>query len=527
MRHGTGISAARVLATSLLVLTACSESKGSGGTSFKPTSTKGEIVVMATEAGSRVDQRVFGTNVPAWLGGLVADDAFIAKTRALGTTLLRIPGGSWSNGYAWLPCEQSTPDCVFSGPVRPTNFIDFIQAVGTEAMWTISANATAQEAAALVAFFNGSVDDDTPIGTDRNGTDWKTVGTWAQLRSDNGNPDPQPIELWEVGNELYGGKAEIGGDCQDWGWEDVWTCDGAEYITGTDTNDGYLAVREAMKAVDPSISVGAVGISKQDEWENWGNEVISGAGDSLDFYVVHQYGFNGEPVADETLGLPDRTWATVVDNVRTAIATATPNRDVPIAVTEYNLVAGQDSDNNRQMTRALNAFFIAETIGEFVENGVSIANQWNLANGRPGNGTDYGMIDVNTGVRSPQYYAMALWTRFGSERLEIRASDLDGTQLQAWAGRNSNGDYTLMLINAGTTELTRTIRLEGAGTPTTASADVVTAASLDATEVAFNGSLDPSVDLATPPASSVPIVNGAVTATLAPLSISLVRISAG
>ena len=37
-------------------------------------------------------------------------------------------------------------------------------------------NGTAQEAAALVAFFNGDVDDSRTIGPDRNGRDWGTVG---------------------------------------------------------------------------------------------------------------------------------------------------------------------------------------------------------------------------------------------------------------------------------------------------------------------------------------------------------------
>jgi hypothetical protein len=55
-------------------------------------------------------------------------------------------------------------------------------------MYTINMNGTAQEAAALVAFFNGAVDDDTVIGVDVRGRDWGTVGDWATLRSQNGNP---------------------------------------------------------------------------------------------------------------------------------------------------------------------------------------------------------------------------------------------------------------------------------------------------------------------------------------------------
>ena len=34
------------------------------------------------------------------------------------------------------------------------------------------------------------------------------------------------------------------------------------------------------------------------------------------------------------------------------------------------------------MTQAVNAFYLAETIGQMAVNGVTIADQWNFANGR-------------------------------------------------------------------------------------------------------------------------------------------------
>ena len=46
------------------------------------------------------------------------------------------------------------------GGLRPTDFINFIKATGAEGMYTVNHNGTALEAAALVAFFNGAVDDD-------------------------------------------------------------------------------------------------------------------------------------------------------------------------------------------------------------------------------------------------------------------------------------------------------------------------------------------------------------------------------
>lgn len=99
-------------------------------------------------------------------------------------------------------------------------------------IWTVSINGSAQEAAALVAFFNGAVDDERPIGPDLRGRDWQTVGHWARLRAEVVSQEPFPVRYWEIGNEVYGAKGEVGPNCSEWGWEDVWTCDADEYLRG-------------------------------------------------------------------------------------------------------------------------------------------------------------------------------------------------------------------------------------------------------------------------------------------------------
>ena len=60
---------------------------------------------------------------------------------------------------------------------RPTDFIDFAQATGGEVMYTINQSGTSKEAAALVAFFNGSVSDNTTIGVDVRGV----IGVWSAI----------------------------------------------------------------------------------------------------------------------------------------------------------------------------------------------------------------------------------------------------------------------------------------------------------------------------------------------------------
>jgi hypothetical protein len=403
------------------------------------------------------DHRLLGSNLPAWIGPeRLAAPEFREATRESGVSLLRMPGGSWSNWYDWAGCEvRDAARCFFIGSARPSDFIDFLQATNLPGMWTLSANATAQSAAATVAFFNGDVDDTRTIGIDRLGVDWGTVATWAALRRAGGNPVPYRIALWEFGNEVFAGRPETGGDqCADFGWEDVWTCDGVEYVLGGDDHDGFLAVREAMIAVDPNIEVGAVGVSGPDDWSRWGSEVVESGGSDIDFYVLHGYGFDESPSGGAAVQRAQSQWPREVANVREYL-----DGTVPIAVTEYNLVAVEAGDTERTMTQAMNALYIADTIGQLAVSGVSIANQWTLASGTTESGADYGMIDLDDWSRFPQYEAIEMWGRAGSSLLPV---DVGDGALRAYATRHEDGRLTLIVLNLAGEESTRTVRLVGA-----------------------------------------------------------------
>jgi len=415
-----------------------------------------DVVVDVGAPSSAFDRRLLGTNVPAWIGPeRLADPKFQEATKESGVTLLRMPGGSWSNSYDWAGCElRDAERCYFIGSARPTDFIDFLQATDLPGMWTLSANATAQSAAAAVAFFNGDVGDGQVIGRDRQGVDWGTVGSWAALREAGGNADPNPIELWEFGNEVFGGRPDSGGEqCAVFGWEEVWTCDGAEYVVGDNEHDGYLKTRAAMLAVDPNIEVGAVGVGDPAAWSGWGGEVIESAGDDLDFYVVHAYGFDDSPSGDTAVQRPSTLWPQTMADVRERL-----DQDVPVAVTEYNLVSFEAGDTEQTMTQAMNALYIADTIGQLAVSGVEIANQWNLANGTTQSGTDYGMISLDDGSPFPQYEAMTMWSRAGSELVPVEVSD---DELRAYATRHDDGHLTMVMLNLTGEESSRSIWLSG------------------------------------------------------------------
>lgn len=398
-----------------------------------------------------IDQRLFGTNLPAWIGpdGL-ADPSFRERAVESGTTLIRLPGGSWSNAYDWRGCEERDADqCYWLWAARPSDFVEFLHATGIPASWTVNINETAEAAAAAVAFFNGNPDDERPIGTDRDGVDWGTVGRWARLRVEHGNADPARIQVWEVGNEVYGGRPVSGGaECAAFGWEDVWTCDGTEYVSGDDDHDGYLAISRAMREVDPQIEVGAVGVTPPGAWGDFGREVIDAAGDELDFYVIHSYGFNRSPEGDEALRRPE---SLVPELVATTRAELGP--EIPIAITEYNLVSFGDADTDATMIATQNALYIADLIGQMAIGGVSIANQWNLVSGVTETGTNYGLIDGESLQPYPQWEALTTWSQAGRWLLDTSTDD----DLHVYPTLHEDGRTTIIVVNLSGTSASRTI----------------------------------------------------------------------
>ncbi|MFN4294471.1 MAG: carbohydrate binding domain-containing protein [Thermoflexales bacterium] len=492
---------------------------------------------------------MLGSNLPAWLGpSKFSNPTFRARTAASGLKLLRLPGGSWSNSYGWLSCEMGSNQpgaepCGWgweSWASRPTHFINFLKATGMRGMWVVNPNGTSKEAAALVAFMNGSVNDNRVIGTDIRGTNWYTVGRWAALRVAGGNPDPVGIKLWEFGNEVYASKSSAAsssssGLCVSWAWEDTWTCDGYEYVngvgSGSSRREGYLEFRQAMQFVDPTITLAAVGTDNPGmpsdvggvTYSGWGSRVISAAGSQLEMYTIHPYPyFNLPPLMSQVLGNPQTYWPSFMGAVRNAFNTYGGERQAPVAITEFNLVGMSSKDMNQWMTRAVNALFLADSLGQAAQQGAVLFAQWDLANGRDSNGTEYGLMHEDNGFfRSPQYYVYPLWSRFGAHMVAVTSTADPASQVSVYAGWVNSSTVSLLAVNKLGTPVTTTIQTPGFGPLIGGTKWQIAASSLSAQNVTYNGVLNPADDLSNAPPTTLTVSGHATTQVLPSYSVTL------
>lgn len=509
-----------------------------------PTRIAATIDVDAAAEGVQFSPLILGSNLPAWLNpDKFENEQFRRRVAASGVTLLRIPGGAWGDEYGWLSCErrQNQPGavpCRFEWASRPTDFINFFRGVEElgvhiEPMYIMNMNYTAQEAAAAVAFFNSDIADTTLIGVDRNGTDWKTAGDWAQLRAAGGNPEPLGIHYWEIGNEVYGGKPGDPG-CQSNGWEETWTCKGDEYILGTDAHDGVLALRAAMLAVDPSIVVGVAGSTEAAQGNRWSQAVLETGSAEIDYFVIHSYPnyYNyGNPAKElaEIVAMPQTHWKRLKENTDKALERYAPGIPIPLVVNEYEIVpVWGKPDVRNYMNKYVDAIWIADSIGQMIANGFDVAAQWDIMNGKSDDwGNEFGLMKADgSNDRQPKYWAFPIWARFGTTMLPVTSSAKAESELSVYAGRLEDGTITLLAINKSDRWADVEIVLDGVGQIAGGEAYWVTAPSLDSTTASWNGVENPADDLSDAPPSEVKGGQGnQLQHTFAPISITLLRLN--
>jgi alpha-L-arabinofuranosidase len=360
-------------------------------------------------------------------GGIRADVE--AKVAALRPSYIRWPGGNVAQDYRWqwgigprdgrpLWTNLSWKNETEPGDVGTDEFVALCRRVGAEPQITVNVEgrgATAEEAAAWVEYCNGPA-----------------TSKYGAMRAAAGYAEPYRVKYWELGNEIWG--AWVRGHA-----------DAATYASRA------LAYARAMRAVDPSIELIAVGDTDMD----WNRTVLRTVGGIVDYLAIHHY-YGRKDIADDPRNLMARPlhYERFYKEVEKTIRAEAPKRSIRLAINEWGLDLPEARQHSMEAAvygaRLLNVFERTSPL-------VALSAESDLLNGWPG-----GIIQASRHglFVTPTYYLNLLYNTYrGQDRLKTTVqgpvfdTSREGTGvpvLDAVASRSADGSSLyLKLVNTG------------------------------------------------------------------------------
>ena len=408
------------------------------------------VTVNAADAVRVVDARHFGINTAVW-DSMLDTSVTTNLLTEMGAGALRFPGGSLADDYNWA--TNTTDSNTWQWATSFDMFAQVATSVGAQAFVTANyGSGTPAEAAA-----------------------------WVQ---ESNVTNHYGFKYWEIGNECYGS------------WEtDNNTVPHDPYTYAQRFQQYYIQ----MKAVDPTIKIGAVAVAGEDSYANNTNHPVvnprtgvthngwtpvmlatmRSLGVTPDFLIYHRYAQSPGDESDQGLLLSNSTWSTDAADLRQQLndylgAAVAPS--VELDNTENNSVS---TNPGKQTTSLVNGLFLADSICAAMNTEFNSVVWWDLRNGQEtGNnnsGTlygwrqygDYGVVDsadpAGPADTYPTFYVERLLQHFarGGDRLVSSVSDYP--LLSVCAAQRTNGGLTLLVVNkSASNALNANITISGA-----------------------------------------------------------------
>ena len=424
------------------------------GATSASAATSAQVTINAGQSLGTLSGISKGLNTAVWDGNLL-DSAAATAIKNAGIGMLRYPGGSTSDVYHWQSNTNAPGQGTDSSGDTFDAYMSMVQSVGAQPLITVDYGAgTPTEAAGWVQYANKG-------GAGYNGP----VPTYAGGSSSG---HMYGVKYWEIGNEVYG-DGTYGGS-----WE---------YNNNAHTSATYAtnvaSYSKAMKAVDPSIKIGAVltapgnwpdGITNSASPQPWNQTVLSTACASIDFAIVHWYPQNPGNESDATLLSDPSQIAGMISGVRSELSQYCGSHAsaVQILVTETNSVS---SNPGKQTVSVVNALYETDDYMSWLENGVTNVDWWTLHNNAVAGNTssslygntqygDYGVLSNGTCTTStsgicepaantpfPAYYGLQMLNYLGKAGDTMISSSSNQKLIATHAVKQANGDLAVLLIN--------------------------------------------------------------------------------
>ncbi|MFA6404076.1 MAG: T9SS type A sorting domain-containing protein [Salinivirgaceae bacterium] len=391
-------------------------------------------VTLSADTLGKISKYVFGNALAVWMGNNTGNTNFLKNTQALNPSLIRYPGGSWSDMFFWNGKPTDVPDSVYSGithekelfypisgkndwPTTLDNYYELRQQTGSQGLITIN-----------YGYARYGLSDKPAEQAAHYAADW--------VRYDNGR-----TKFWEIGNE-NGGP-----------WEHGFMIDLTKNKDGQpEIVSGQLygmhfkifvdSMRAAAAEVGATIYIGGQVLhfdgstSWNDVDKTWNSGFFAEVGDAADFYVMHNYFGTG----------------TTVDNL-ISVALSEPkkninfiNQDVinkqaypkPVALTEYNI--NTNSANESMPNSFVNGMQAVILLNEVIKNNFGLAARWLLSSMFDG--------DLQWQAR-PDFYYVYYAQKFTGDHVISATSD--NSNILVYSSRFASGETGVVIINKGKT----------------------------------------------------------------------------
>jgi len=407
------------------------------------------VTVDTAQTGRTLDARLFGVNAAVW-DSIFDTPTTIGLLDEMGNQALRFPGGSLSDDYHWA--TNTTDSNTWQWATSFTQFAQVATATGAQVFITANyGSGTPAEAAA-----------------------------WVQSANVTNHCG---VKYWEIGNEVYGS------------WETDNNVRPHDPYTYAQLFKNYYT---QMKAVDPTIKVGAVAVPGEDSYANYTDHpalnprtgqqhngwtpvmlaTLSSLGITPDFLIHHRYPQSPGAESDQGLLTSSSSWAADASDLRQQLTDylGAPAAKVELDCTENNSVS---SNPGKQTTSLVNGLFVADSECAAMGTEFNAIIRWDLRNGQEtGNNNsstlygwrlygDYGQVDgadpAGPADRYPTFYVAKLLQNFARGGDHLVPSSSDYPLLSVCAAKDSNGKLALLIINkSASPALNTNITISGA-----------------------------------------------------------------
>ena len=428
----------------------------------KPTASDVGVSVDLSKIITKTSPYIFGNNTNPFMGQMTDQPTLINNISALSPNILRFPGGSLSDIYFWNGADGQSPADA------PAQLLDANGTASNAGYWY--GNNPASWTMTLDHYYQALQQTHSTglitvnYGYARYGTGPHPDQAAAHLAANWVRYDNGRTKYWEIGNENFG-NWEAGYRINTAANQDGQPAVLTPQLYGTHFKVFADSMRAAAAQVGATIHIGIVLTEANDNSNssgisNWNAGVLSAAGNSPDFFVVHNYytPYNQNSTPDVILNTPVPATLSTVSWVKSSAQSASVTQK-PVALDEYNIFA----TGSNQMVSNIAGIHGVMVLGEALKNQISMASRWDLANGWS-NGDDMGMFNNSSQTNGaepgaaawsprPAYYYYYYFQKYFGDRM-VSSTVTGSSDILSYASSFTSGQAGVILVNKGSTEHT-------------------------------------------------------------------------